>query len=76
MSQLVGFEAKSFKFDDGKQVEGFYLYTTEKKKGVTGIATDRVFVSTSKLGEYVPVLGDEVTINYNRWGKVQSVFKC
>lgn len=75
MSQLVGFEAKKFKFDDGNQVEGFYLYTVEEKKGVTGTATDRVFVSTSKLDGYVPVLGDEITINYNRWGKPQSVFK-
>lgn len=73
MVTLVGFEAKHFKFEDGKEVEGFYLYSEEKKENVTGIATDRVFASHNKLDGYVPVLGDVLEINYNRWGKLQSV---
>ena len=73
LSKLVGFEAKTFTFEDGKQVSGFNLFFEEKKTGVTGIATDRVFVSSQKLDGYVPVLGDELTVNYNRWGKVQSI---
>lgn len=73
MSQLVGFQAKTFKFDDGKQVDGYYLFTEEKQNGVTGTACERVFVSVLKLNGYVPCLGDELKINYNRWGKVQDL---
>ena len=75
MSKVVGFEGKTFKFDDGKTVTGFYLFLEEKRAGVTGISTDRVFVSSSKLDGYVPVLDDEIIVNYNRWGKPQSVIK-
>ena len=69
----MGFEAKHFSFEDGKNVDGFYLYVEEQRTGVTGIATDRVFVSNAKLDGYVPRLGDDLTVNYNRWGKVQSI---
>lgn len=75
MSKLIGFEGKSFTFDDGKTVTGFYLYTTDERPGVTGLACNRDFISTAKIGSYVPVLGDEITINYNRFGKPQSIFK-
>lgn len=73
MAKLVGFQGKTFTFDDGKTSEGFYLFTEEHRSGVTGIATDRVYVSNSKLNGYVPVLGDEIKINFNRWGKPQDV---
>ena len=75
LSKVVGFEEKNFTFDDGKTVTGFYLYLEEKREGVTGISTDRVFVSSSKLNGYVPMLDDEIIVNYNRWGKPQSVMK-
>ena len=73
MARLVGFEAKNFKFEDGNEVSGFYLYTEEERNGVTGTATDRVFVSNKKLDGYVPVIGHDITVNYNRFGKPQSV---
>lgn len=75
MGKVVGFEAKTFSFEDGKTVSGFYLYTTEARKGVTGTACERTFVSDGKLNGYVPVIGDEIIINYNRFGKPQSVVK-
>ena len=75
MAKLIGFEAKTFTFEDGKTVTGFYLFTSEKRQGVTGESCSRDFVSTAKIGGYVPVLGDNITINYNRYGKPQSVVK-
>lgn len=75
MAELVGFEAKTFKFDDGNTVSGFFLHTQEKRNGVTGVAVERTFVSEKKLDGYVPVLGDDIVINYNRYGKAQSVVR-
>lgn len=75
MAKLVGFEAKSFTFDDGNKVNGYYLHTEEKINGVTGLSVDRSFVSEKKLDGYIPVLGDEIELRYNRFGKIQSVQK-
>lgn len=75
MAEIIGFEGKTFNFEDGKTVTGFNLFLSEKRPGVTGISAERVFVSTAKLNGYVPVLGDKITINYNRFGKPQSIYK-
>lgn len=75
MVKIVGFEAKTFCFDDGKKVDGFYLYTEESRTGVTGVAAERNFISSAKLDGYIPGLGDDVEIYYNRWGKVQKILK-
>lgn len=75
MSEVIGFEAKTFTFEDGKSVNGFFLFLAEKRPGVTGTACERVFVSTPKLNGYLPVIGDNITVNYNRFGKPQSIYK-
>lgn len=74
MAKLVGFERKSFSFEDGNKVSGYYLHTEDTVSGVTGFFVDRSFISDSKLGDYKPKLGDEITIQYNRFGKPQAVW--
>lgn len=49
MAKLVGFEAKTFMFEDGKTVSGFYLHTEDKISGVTGTSVDRTFVSEKEM---------------------------
>ena len=75
MSKVVGYENKTFKFEDGKSVSGLYLYLSEERAGVTGISCERVFVSDQKLEGYMPVLNDEIEVYYNRFGKPQRVVK-
>lgn len=75
MAILVGFQAKKFTFEDGNTVEGYYLHTEEQLNGVTGTAVDRTFVSQKKLADYIPKIGDEIQISYNKYGKPQSVIK-
>lgn len=75
MAKVIGFEGKTFTFDDGKCVNGFYLYLSENRPGVTGTSCERVFVSQGKLDGYVPVLGDEIEVYYNRFGKPQRIVK-
>lgn len=70
---IVGFERKSFSFDDGKTVTGYNIYTTDDSNPkVTGVACERVFVSDNKLDGYVPEVGHNITFLYNKWGKVQT----
>ena len=75
MAQVIGFEAKTFNFEDGNSVSGFFLFLAEKRQGVTGTSCERVFVSNKKLEGYEPALDDEIVVNYNRFGKPQSVQK-
>lgn len=73
--KVEGFESKTFTFDDGKKVSGYYLFLSEKRAGVTGISCERVFISDAKLDGYSPVLEDEVEVYYNRFGKPQRIVK-
>ncbi len=75
MARVVGYEGKTFNFEDGKTVNGFYLYLAENRNGVTGISCERVFVSDQKLDGYIPALEDEIEVYYNRFGKPQRVLK-
>lgn len=71
---LVGYKNSSFKGSDGTMVSGTTLYLLEEERpDVKGNAVDRVFVTQKKLGDYVPEIGDDVTLVYNRWGKVAAV---
>lgn len=72
--QVVGFKASSFKVPDtGAQISGYNLYLTEERDGVTGVAVERAFLSDRKLAGYVPQVGDELHLNYNRFGKIDSM---
>lgn len=71
--KIIGYQNKDFTFEDGKTVNGYYLYLTEERKNVVGEAVERVFVSSSKLDGYVPSVGDEIYIYYNRYGKVVHI---
>ena len=73
--KVMGFESKTFTFEDGKKVSGYYLYLSEKRSGVTGMSCERVFISDAKLEGYSPILDDEVEVYYNRFGKPQRLVK-
>lgn len=72
--EIIGLKKSSFKPKDSDQeIKGVTLYLTEERDGVEGLAADHVFVSDKKLGPYLPAVGDEVRIFYNRWGKVDEI---
>lgn len=75
MYEVVGYQHKELKFQDGNSCAGFYLFLSEKREGVNGVATERVFCSDKKIGTYAPRIGDHVNVYYNRFGKVDSVLK-
>lgn len=72
--QVVGFKVSSFKASDtGAQISGYTFYLAEERDGVTGVAVERAFLSDTKLAGYVPQVGDELYLNYNRFGKINSI---
>ena len=77
MSRIVGIAKSSFTAGDGKQVTGTTIYVVEPldpKKG-QGERADHYFLSAAKLGDlgFTPMVGQEVTILFNRYGKVATL---
>lgn len=78
MATVVGVRSINFKGQDGNPVTGKNIYFTEpleEGQGV-GVSADRVFLSVDKLlkCQYDPQVGDEVHIEYNRYGKCSGVY--
>lgn len=71
--QVVGLRSVSFKDDkDGREISGVSLYLLLDHDQVEGKMADKVFVSAKKLEnlEYFPKVGEEVYLDYDRYGKV------
>ena len=73
LHMVLGKKAVSFTADDGKEISGTRLYIGYEAKGVEGMATDKVFVSAAKMPKGDIVVGSEVNIHYNRYGKVEAI---
>ena len=80
MMKIIGYQVKKYSFTDDKtgaliEGEGVNLYVTSTRDNVVGEFCERIFVGQSKLGSYVPKVGDRIDIFYNRFGKVDLVQK-
>lgn len=74
--KVVGIRSSSFKGKDGEAVRGtnfYFIYPLEKGKG-EGEGTDRVYLTEGRLSEldFIPTIGDEVAVEYNRYGKASG----
>ena len=76
--KIIGIRPSSFKGDDGATVSGRNIYVAYPLETGEGHGADRVFVTDKKLADwpYKPVVGDEVTLEYNRWGKCCGISKA
>lgn len=80
MATIIGVNSMSFKGRDGNLVEGMNLYATtplDPAKGGSGCSAEKFFLSQARLAEldFVPRVGDEVEVLYNRFGKIAAVRK-
>ena len=72
--EVIGYRRTQFTAQDtGEVIQGYSLYLTSEEENVTGLSCERVFLSMKKLDGYVPELGDQVRVVYNRYGKVTHV---
>lgn len=74
---LVGIRDLDFTGSDGNKVSGYNLYFTFEHQDCDGVCTDKIFVSKKKFGQlsFVPQVGSECQIMYNRFGKVADIVK-
>ncbi len=76
MATLVGIRPSSFKGDRGETISGRNIcpvYPLEKSEGQ---GTGRVFLTDDRLLRcgYSPKVGDDVRVEYNRFGKPAGIF--
>ena len=59
----------------GNPVKGYEIHTEEQRKDVTGVATEKIFVGEEKAKNcgFMPEVGQEIEVAYNRFGSVQAV---
>ena len=76
MATVVGVRSINFTGKEGNPVTGKNIYFTEPLKDGEGVSAERVFLSMDKLlaCQYDPKVGDEVHIEYNRYGRCSGVY--
>jgi hypothetical protein len=75
--KVIGIKVSNFKTADGTTVEGFNIYMTYplSGEGVAGEGCERIYITKSKIEkcDYMPQVGDDVEVSYNRFGKVSML---
>lgn len=76
MATIIGIRPSSFKGDNGETVSGMNIYYTYPLDKGTGLGAERVFMTDAKLASfaYQPTVGDEVQVEYNRFGRVAKIY--
>lgn len=78
MLEVIGYKRNDFDTDDGKRITGVSVYLATNIVGDgEGKAVERVYLTDTKLQScgYTPKVGDKVTTQYNRYGKVSAIAK-
>ena len=75
MFEVVGYARSSFQSQDNKQtITGYNIYVQYEDPKVTGYKCERIYLNDGKC-EYIPQLGDKINVMYNRYGKVDSIYR-
>ena len=76
MATIIGVRSSSFKGSDGVEVTGKVIFITEPLEKGEGLSAERVFLTMEKLQkcQYDPEVGDEVRIEYNRFGRCSGIY--
>ena len=73
--KVIGFSERSFTSkDSGAVIDGMNIFVTFETNRTTGLACDRIFISRYRLDQcgYKPSVGDDIEIQYNRYGKISG----
>lgn len=71
--KVVGTREVDFKDKDGNAIKGVNVYVEYSYDKVTGVVAEKIFLSAAKLGSYSPKVGDDISVVYNKYGKVDHV---
>lgn len=69
--KIIGIRPSSFTGSNGETISGKNFYFTYPLDTGDGCGCERAYLTDAKLSqlEFVPQVGDEVVLDYNRFGK-------
>lgn len=73
---IIGKRKVEFDAQDGKHISGYSLFCSYPiTKNGEGFGVEKIFLSDNKLAQcgYFPEIGDEINVQYNRYGKVETL---
>lgn len=70
---VVGYEYFDYQNKAGQTVPSCRLHVEYPKRDCEGVAVEPVFVRRETLADYRPQVGDDIVLDYNRYGSVVSV---
>lgn len=78
--KLVGYRKSAFTTKDGTHISGYNLFTEEMiQNDGQGVQTDKFYLSDAKVASFGldldALVGHEIIVSYNRWGKVAAVYQ-
>lgn len=78
--KIVGYRKSDFTTKDGTFISGYNIFTEEViADGGVGVQTDKYYLSDAKIKSFGldldQLVGKEVLISYNRWGKISGIFQ-
>lgn len=75
--EVVGFKKVDFVAQDsGNQIKGFNIfYTAADQDNVNGLEAGKIFLSAEKAKRFEITIGESYQVDYNRYGKIDSMHK-
>lgn len=72
--RIIGYRKVDFTDEKGRGIEGYTLYYVQDvdDENVTGQVAGKQFISSKRV-DYLPVLGDDITFRYNKYGKIGAI---
>lgn len=74
--KVIGTKRVDFETPENTSIKGtkvFCSYTNPDDKSLVGVACEDFFISDNKPKGWVPKVGEEIEIVYNKYGKVDHV---
>lgn len=76
--KVAGYRRVEFRSDDGSDIHGwnvYFLIQMDKSDRQDGCRGDKVYIpdNVCRDSNYLPQVGDEITICFNRYGKVSKI---
>lgn len=76
--KIVGYRKSNFRTADNTEIKGYNIFAEESiVSNGTGIQTDKFYLSENKINrmgiELDALIGEDVELYYNRWGKVETI---
>lgn len=75
--KVIGIRPSSFRGENKEEISGQNIYLTYPLDKGVGHGADRIFLTNEKFNNltHKPGVGDEVRLEYNRYGRCADIFK-